>query len=153
MGSLPETDSHVRAFVRPCLSLTGSSESINGNGKHGSSKIRTILDLVNFNAMHNPDHTFCLQELKEFHALRHITFRELAQAVRSCSAWLCQQKIVSPPGGVFGEGAVQQATPVALLMASDIGIFIYLLALMRLGVPVGVDLAFQSRDADLTCIR
>lgn len=153
MGSLPETDFQVRTFVRPFLSLTGPSESINGNGIQGSSKIRTILDLVDFNAIHNPDHTFCLQELKDSHALRQITFRELAQAVRSCSAWLCQQKVVSPPGGVFGEATVERAAPVALLMASDIGIFINLLALMRLGVPVGANCPLRGRGASLTCNR
>lgn len=105
-------------------------------------EILTLPDLVEFNARQNPDHTFCLQ----YHhnvalAPRRITMAELQDAVLRCSTWLIEQGMAYSPTLV--EGRLVKAPPVAILMSSDVGWFIYFLALLRLGVPVRL---FGSRD-------
>lgn len=103
--------------------------------RSSANDIRTLLDLLDFNALNNPDHLFCLQESKDAPTLRRITFRQLARAVELCSAWLCRTQCTHPADQLPG-WQVDKPAAVALFMGSDIGIFIYLLALMRLGTPV-----------------
>ena len=143
-----------RAFVRPSLGLTGSipdicndNGSVNPNTNGSSHHIRNILELVDFDARHNPDHTFCLQEVKDAPSLMKITFKQLAQAVRVASAWLCQVGVGKHPGERHGGGVRDEALPVGLLMGSDIGIFINLLALMRLGIPVSAIFGYSLEYA------
>lgn len=112
-----------------------SSTSLARGYNRSTDDIRTLLDLLHFNAINNPDHLFCLQEVKDAPTLRKITFRELARAVELCSAWLCRAQCTRPADQLPGWQANKPAA-VALMMGSDIGIFIYLLALMRLGTPV-----------------
>lgn len=112
-----------------------SSTSLVRGCRRSTDDIRTLLDLLDFDAINNPELLFCLQEVKDAPTLRKITFRELARAVELCSAWLCRAQCTRPADQLHGWQAEKPAA-VALLMGSDIGIFIYLLAMMRLGTPV-----------------
>lgn len=130
MGSLPIEDSKVYTFIRPPLDEEENIDSRKGAKTNNGSTIHTLLDLVEFNAANNPDHVFCLQEVKNKNDLHGLTCKDLADAVGKCTFRLMDE-IVDP-----GRNANQKPDAVALLMASDVTLFIYLLALMRLGIPV-----------------
>ncbi|KAL8766520.1 MAG: hypothetical protein Q9209_006736 [Squamulea sp. 1 TL-2023] len=127
-----------RAFIRPALNISESSRKQSSNVQSNDASIRSLLDLVDFDAIHNPDHVFCLQEIKTTFELRRITYRELATAVEACTIWLSHQGIAPSSRPRNGEAPEKKPPPVALLMGSDITLLIYLLALMRLGIPVAL---------------
>ncbi|KAL8827908.1 MAG: hypothetical protein Q9191_002897, partial [Dirinaria sp. TL-2023a] len=131
MGSLPIEDSKVYTFIRPPLDAEESIDSRKG-AKTNNSTIHTLLDLVDFNAVNNPDHVFCLQELKNKNDLHGLTCKDLADAVGKCTFRLMDEIVDQ------GRNANQKPDAVALLMASDVTLFIYLLALMRLDIPVAL---------------
>ena len=127
-------------YQRASFDLIASSEAIDVAKDQQS--IRSIPDLVHFNAVNNPDHVFCLQSRQvskdatlgfEF---TPITYSQLAQAVGRCCDW-----ILSNVPGIFEaridqDGTVRKSAPVALFMESDAGLFIYLVALLTLNIPV-----------------
>jgi acyl-coenzyme A synthetase/AMP-(fatty) acid ligase len=111
-------------FVRPHVNL--------GYGDDLPDGINTLPDLVEFAAKHNPDHVFG-QQLRANDPTNPciITFSQLASAVERAAAWL------------VGVGATTGRTekdakipPVALLCGSDITLYIYMCALLRIGAPV-----------------
>jgi hypothetical protein len=65
-----------------------------------------------------------------------VTHGELKDAVSRCQEWLLQNVagIQLPSHGQ--DGKIKKSAPVALFMESDIGLWIYVVALMGLGVPV-----------------
>ncbi|KAL2812958.1 hypothetical protein BJX63DRAFT_432247 [Aspergillus granulosus] len=101
--------------------------------------IRTLPEVVEFNARENPDHVFCLQAKKNpdtsIPTLIPVTNCQLRDAISHCASLLrvhikLQLPIVSE------DGTVKKRAPVALLMESDIGLWIHKMALMGMGVPV-----------------
>ncbi|KAL6231238.1 hypothetical protein BDW75DRAFT_244087 [Aspergillus navahoensis] len=100
--------------------------------------IRTLPEVIEFNARANPDHVFCLQAKKCPHSsalsLVSVTNCQLKQAVSQCAAWLKSHLQLQLPTVV--DGAVKKGAPIALLMESDIGLLIHEMALIGLGVPV-----------------
>lgn len=99
--------------------------------------IRTYPELLAFNAAHNGSSLFCLQGLRDSNATPvPITFAEMQKAVERCKAWL----VANVPGvespKVNSEGKVVKCLAVGILMGSDVGIIIYMMALLALGVPV-----------------
>ncbi|KAL6304984.1 hypothetical protein BKA93DRAFT_731865 [Sparassis latifolia] len=118
------------SFVRPKFSLQQSSAF-----SPPPDSLRSLPDLVEFNACYNPKHLFCLQYQHDVQLPpRRITMGDLHSAVLRCSTWLAEQGMVQTPAIV--EGRLVKAHPVALLMSSDVGWFIVFLALLRVGVPV-----------------
>lgn len=95
----------------------------------GSSGPRSLPDLIQFNADHNPNHLFAIQAAKRGPETRtdldQVTFRALHLAVIACQEWLATNDI---------EGKHEK--PVALLMESGLGLFIHLAALLSMEVPV-----------------
>ncbi|OBZ65860.1 L-aminoadipate-semialdehyde dehydrogenase [Grifola frondosa] len=129
-GSIYSTSKGATPFARPQFSLVLPEDA-----PHDA--IRTVPDLVEHNAVHNPDHLFCLQyNHNSAVPPRRITMRELQAAVLQCSAWLAAQGIGRAPMRDPASGGLVKAKPVALLMASDVGWFIQFVALLRIGVPV-----------------
>lgn len=113
-------------FIRPHINL--------GYGNDRPDGINTLPDLVEFAAKHNPDHIFG-QQLRANDPTNPciITFSQFASAVERASAWL------------VGVGATTGRTkrevkvpPVAILLGSDIGLFAYMCALLRIGTPVSL---------------
>lgn len=104
---------------------------------HEDDHIRTFPELLAFNALHNGPSLFCLQGIRECSspAVR-ITFAEMQKAVDRCKAWLA----VTVPGlkqpYVDSASTVVKSPAVGILMGSDVGIIIYMMALLALGVPV-----------------
>lgn len=129
-----------RPFVRPEFqalpSKSGNKTSVLDD------HCTTLLDLVRFSAEHNADHIFCLQaevqnlsdaqpgDARGFSA-REISFKKLYHAIQACAAevhdWL--QPII-------GTRDEFDKLPVALYIESDVGLFIYLAALLKLRVAV-----------------
>ena len=120
-------------FARPNFGLSSRSSN-------DAKSLTSLPDLVEFNACHNPTHTFCIQ-----HGLcvppRVVSFEDLYHAVLRCSTWLGLRGLAQTPS--ITQNEIVKARPVAILMASDVGWFVTFLALLRLGVPVSVlDLTF-----------
>ncbi|RDB14628.1 Non-canonical non-ribosomal peptide synthetase FUB8 [Hypsizygus marmoreus] len=111
-------------FIRPHLNL--------GYGNDQPSGVRSLPELIEFNAIHNPDHIFGVQSRSgEGVAPCEITFSQLQSGVEYASAWLVSSGCTS--GRTKREQVVQ---PVGILLGSDVGIFIYMAALLRIGTPV-----------------
>ncbi|KAI0322463.1 hypothetical protein OF83DRAFT_1235553 [Amylostereum chailletii] len=113
-------------FIRPVLN--------NGFKSTTPRDICTLPELIEFNARENPGHVFAMQMHSHGDlSSRNITFADLKQAVEHASAWLVNV------GATGGKTSPDQAVaPVAILLGSDVSLFIYIAALLRLGTPVVV---------------
>ena len=101
-------------------------------------EIRTLPELVEFNALHNPDYLFCLQARRQPKEPLSVTHGQMKEAILRSSDWLLKYvKEVQLPDRQ-DDGTIAKGPPVALLMENDIGLWIHLLSLLSLGVPVSV---------------
>ena len=98
-------------------------------------EIKTIPQLIEFNARRNPDHIFCIQARNQQDRIP-VSHLQLKQAVLKCSGWLIAnvEKLTLPYADT--DGNICRGPPVALAMNSDIGLLVHLLSLLSLGVPV-----------------
>lgn len=103
-------------------------------------EIRTLSELIEFNARQNADYPFCVQAKKEgpsasstFLTCSHL---QLKQAILQCSAWLLTTVAELKLPFKSGDDEVTKGAPIALLVESDVGLLIYKLSLIGLGVPV-----------------
>lgn len=133
MGSLAPCPAH---FQRPSFQLLPDPESKSGVPHD----IRSLPELVHFNALQNPHHVFCLQckqspDTLQFEFVR-ITFQQLGQAVEHCCLWILAN-IEGAHTPIIGDGgAIKKSPPVALFLESDVSLFIYITALLSLNIPV-----------------
>ena len=111
-------------FCRPHLNLGYAPDRPEG--------VNSLPELIEFNAKHNPDHIFGLQiRAGDDTTPCEITFEEFQHAVERASAWLVGT------GATAGRTKRDTPTPpVGILLGSDIGIFVYMAALLRIGTPV-----------------
>ncbi|RPB17548.1 acetyl-CoA synthetase-like protein [Morchella conica CCBAS932] len=99
--------------------------------------IRTFPELLAFNAKHNGSSLFCLQGVKDSSEPPvPVTFEQLQKAVDRCKAWLTSNVAGIELPKVDADGRVTKSPAVGILMGSDVGIIIYMMALLALGVPV-----------------
>ncbi|POR35295.1 L-aminoadipate-semialdehyde dehydrogenase [Tolypocladium paradoxum] len=128
-----------KTFVRPQFEALPK-----GSGNKTSAldtRCASLLDLVRFSAKHNADQIFCLQaEARDSSdappggdrgfSTSEISYKKLYHAVKACAAevrdWL------QPITGRSDD----YKQPVALYIESDVGLFIYFTALLKLRVPV-----------------
>jgi hypothetical protein len=113
------------------------SEVSASNDQH----IRTIPELIEYNARVNPEALFCYQALKSTDAsgdtdvpppVAVVNMRQLRDAV-----WRCSQRLIQELGlGHENKTPTGKSAPVALFMDSDLSLLIHLFALMALGTPV-----------------
>lgn len=89
--------------------------------------IRSLPELIDFNAIHNPDHIFCIQAQPDNSFVR-VTCRQFKEAIDRCAWWMVENKVA--------QNGDNKRTPVALLMESDLGLLIHQFALLSLGIPV-----------------
>lgn len=126
----------VKSFLRPQFSPRYQKE-LPQNGT-----IRSLPDLIEFNAIHNSSHLFCVQAEEDSHEshptdcasewrLRSITFGALKGAVDACCVWL-SKNIPQDSERTLS----QKMAPVALYLESDVGLFIYVAALLKMNIPV-----------------
>ncbi|KAF7507856.1 hypothetical protein GJ744_010020 [Endocarpon pusillum] len=103
--------------------------------------IRTVPELIDFNAKHNPDQLFCLQATKAGQDVIHattiaITHLQLWHAISRCSTRLIAEIAELKLPFENSDGGFTKSQPVALYLESDVGLLIHLFSLMSLGVPV-----------------
>jgi acyl-CoA synthetase (AMP-forming)/AMP-acid ligase II len=105
-------------------------------------RIRTIPELIEYNARVNPEALFCYQALKSTDTagghtdvpppVAAVNMRQLRDAV-----WRCSQRLRQELGlGRESKTPTGKSAPVALFMDSDLSLLIHLFALMALGTPV-----------------
>ncbi|KAG6354789.1 hypothetical protein INS49_003870 [Diaporthe citri] len=105
-----------------------------------SSSIRTIPELIEYNAKVNPDALYCVQALKPQDEgtgrASQVSMRQLRDAVWQCSGdlrgWLVG---IDDSSSSSACQTHVKPDPVALLLDSDIGLVIHLFTLLSLGVP------------------
>ena len=115
--------------------------------------IRTLPELIEFNAVHNADYLFCLQAGRQ-QKLLPITHRQLKEAILCCSDWLVANVNELKLPKIREDGTIEKSQPVALLMESDVGLWIYLLSLLSLGIPVSIPftIPLKNEDSKITAI-
>lgn len=129
--SQPPPAAKITPFIRPHVNIGYGNDQLDG--------VNSLQELIEFNARHNPDHIFCTQLIKNnsgegkgvFGLPYRITFAQLLDAVERAAAWLVLNGFTS---GRTQRG--EDIPPVAIYLSSDIGIFIYIAALIRIGTPV-----------------
>ena len=132
MGSLSET------FQRAPFNLLLDA-------KHATADtIRSLPDLIHFNAIHNPHFLFCIQfkqskrgPVEKDIGEVYVTFSELATAIEQCCVWILSKVKGIHPARLTSDGSVQKDPPVALFLESDVTLFVYMMALLTMNVPVG----------------
>lgn len=117
----------MATFKRPPVTLLPAS---------AEQAIRTIPELIDYNATHNRDVVFCVQAVKDAAPVQ-ITFGQLRDAIsRRCARFRAELQLDPGP---------KKSAPVALVMDSDVELLIHLFALMGLGVPVReISTAFEK---------
>lgn len=126
----------LRAFVPAKIDIRASGDQEDGS-------VRSILELIEHNARHNPSHLFCVQARKRAEEsertgldLLSISHLQLKAAVMRCASWLVANLKELERPHVGDNGEIVRGPAIALFMESDIDILFYLFALMSLGVPV-----------------
>lgn len=132
----------MAAFIPPKVSL----DPTEGLG------IRTLPALVDFHGENNPQHLFCLQ-VKRDNRFVPVSYERLQHAIVRCQVWLEEQAIGLHPPIVDTDGHVKKCAPIAILMESHVGLAIYVLACMGMGVPVVLLSARLSAPAVRHLIR
>ena len=131
-SDLCRRDSAKKPFTRAEINVQAPADD--------PSRIRSLPELIEFDAQHNPDHVFCLQARKGAGGsspdFREITFWQLKQAVHLCSEWLKTHIMELALPSKEADGRIKKGPPVALLMDSEITLLVYQYALLGLGVPV-----------------
>jgi len=122
---------HPNRFQRPIISFAGKDEHA----------VRSVPELIDFNAKFNGNYIFCIQVEKALHedspSLLHVTHAELKNAICRCAQWICSsvQELVLPEMTADGAPS-RKGPPIALLLDSDVNLLVHTYALMSLGVPV-----------------
>lgn len=105
----------------------------------GVSSVRSLPELVDYNSKENRDYPFCIQgkasggENESFQTISHAEFQKACGRCAGNLVWTIAE-IVLP--SQQQDGAFVKGRPVALFINSDVGLLIYMVALMGLGVPV-----------------
>ncbi|KAJ5598871.1 NRPS-like enzyme [Penicillium hordei] len=115
----------MSAFIPPKVGL-----DVNSNAG-----IRTLPDLVDFHGKHNLQHTFCIQATRD-QSFVSVSYGKLQRAVVRCQARLKREDSGLHPPTADADGHVTKCAPVAILTESQVGLVIYVLACMGMGVPV-----------------
>jgi acyl-CoA synthetase (AMP-forming)/AMP-acid ligase II len=101
--------------------------------------------LVEFHIKNNPQHEFCVQaekrelakEIGEYgtYGFVSVTYEKLQHAILRCQSWLADHTsgIHSPVVG--DDSSARRCAPFAILMESHVGLAVYVLTLMGMGVP------------------
>ena len=129
-------------FISPKVSLDPTT----------GSKIRTLPELVDFHGENNPHHLFCLQVEKD-NRFVPVSYQRLQHAIARCQTWLEKQAVGLYPPIADTDGHVTKCAPVAILMESHVGLAIYVLACMGMGIPVVLLSARLSAPAVRHLIR
>lgn len=103
-----------------------------------SKSFETILDLVEYNASVNPENLFCIQARRrgwdvDSPAPLYITHHDLARWIVQLSSWF---RRTFPDQGYETTVNDTQEQPIALMMDSDVNLFVAMCSLMGIKAPV-----------------
>lgn len=129
MGSEP-ANLKLKAFTRPYIDISRPLSELDRDS------IRSLPDLVKFNAQFNPDHIFAQQEVREhgrFVGFTTIDFATLRKVILESITWIDKTIMGNPP-----KELIESQSPVALFLESDVTLFVHLCALLEMEVPVSV---------------
>lgn len=132
----------MEAFKRPKVTLDTRAEL----------GVRTLPELVDFHAAENPQHLFCLQVEKNNTSVP-VSYARLQNAIARCQIWLKDQAIGLHTPIMGTDGLVRKCAPAAILTESHVGLPIYVLACMGMGIPVVLLSARLSAAAVCHLIR
>ena len=126
-------------FVRPTLAVESTTDA------SPEQALRTLPELVAFNALHNANHIFCIQYYHNLDTTPlQVTYSALHEASLRCCAWLEKQQLARTPALIRPE--IVDNAPIAILMSSDVSWFIAFLALLRLGIPVSASVVDDNQS-------
>ena len=111
----------MKAFIRAEFDL----ESPTPREDHDDSRVQSLTELIDFNALHNAAHPFCIQA-KSDGSLHTVTHAACKVSVSRCVDW-ARNAVAAPAAG----------EPVALLMESDVGLVVHEFAFISMQTPVG----------------
>lgn len=94
--------------------------------------IHSLPELVDFNAVHNPDHLLCIQARSNAPWVK-VTNAQFKVAIDQCAQWITDN--VKLPE-IKTKNGLTERPPVALLMESDFGLLVHQFALVSMGIPV-----------------
>lgn len=120
-----------KMFTRPKFSPL---PPVNGEALARDS-INSLPELIRHNAIHNGDRLFCVQGQGIGETSLTISFKELEDAISACSFWVKGQLHSSQ-----AELETAGRRPIALYLESDIGLFIYIAAMLASSIPVSVSM-------------
>ena len=127
-------------FVRAEISLAGVDENVDAGEQRPP--ISCLPDLILHNALANPDHIFAVQTFQDSAGAliepTAVSFLQLAHAVERCCNWILHNLPCVRSAYIDEHGCLNKSDPVAIFVESDLGLFIYLAALLTLQVPVRV---------------
>lgn len=122
------------SFTRPTIKID-TSDFQDGD-------IRTVPELVDFNAKFNPTHTFALQAQKANSGsdlnFLNVNYDMLHRSVLRCQEWFVKTISELQLPEEDHNRNLKKGAPIAFCMESNIGMIIHILALMGLGVPVAI---------------
>lgn len=102
-----------------------------------SCAIRTVPELIEYNASQNPNYLFSIQtknlgesDSQEFLTISHL---QLEQAILRCSSWLLTTVGELKLPFKVADGSVVKCSPIALLAESDFRLLLEMLSLVSLG--------------------
>ena len=103
-------------------------------------EIKSILELVEFNAQENPHQVFAIQAVKSKSAtaprLRRVSYLDLLVAIARYSKWLLSSiNELAESDAQTGQGGSRKG-PIGLIMGNEISLWIHMLSLISLDVPV-----------------
>lgn len=128
MAVHPKSPSATTAFSRAKINLHTQD----------STSIQSIPELIEYNAIYNPRHLFCIQAQKQIQdgrpQLLYVSHLQLKLAIAECQVWLANTLVELKLPSSSTTGTI--CAPVALYVESDVGLLIHLFSLMGLGVPV-----------------
>jgi hypothetical protein len=116
-------------------------ELFDGQRTSNPESIRSLPDLIRFNALNNPEKLFAVQAKQSSASGKdsdfvEVKFRDLAESVEQCCSWILENIQGAHVAHVDDNGKVEKSKPIALLLESDLTLFIYLAALLTLNIPV-----------------
>lgn len=120
-----------RPFIRPTFGILHQPTNISEDA------IRSLSDLIRFNAEVNPDHVFALQEERQAGrctGFTKVTFSMLQDIVVKCVERLANYDL--PAAGIQVSVPGRDCGAVALYLESDLTLFVYLCALLWMNIPV-----------------
>ncbi|KAL7941141.1 acetyl-CoA synthetase-like protein [Trichoderma barbatum] len=105
--------------------------------------VRSLPELIDFNAVHNPDHPLCIQTRSTEPSVT-VTHAQFKVAIDQCAQWIAEN--VKLPASTTKNGLTEKH-PVALLMESDFGLLVHQFALVSMDIPPLVLSARLSPEA------